>query len=207
MGLNLQSARRVTYFLYKISVRDIVIILTCCAFVSLMVGVILFEVTNYEHTSEDKQEIDTNQALQNSKAPNINESSKISYTDLVGSILSRPLFQPERRPPEPMLAQALALVMPRLTGIVIAPGRTAAIFQSAKSPQPVVLKTGEVLENIWAVVDIAVGKVTLAQGDTMLVLQPHFAADRDLPSPKPTQPWKVGLRRSDRLPSYLQRRG
>ena len=97
--------------------------------------------------------------------------------------------------------------MPRLAGIMIAPERSVAIFQQASSPRPIVLKTGDVLEGIWNIASIAAGGVTLAHDDTVLVLEPHSAVNRDLPSPEPTQSWKVGLRRSDPLPSYLKRRG
>ena len=97
--------------------------------------------------------------------------------------------------------------MPRLAGIMIAPERSVAIFQQASSPRPIVLKTGDVLEGIWNIASIAAGEVTLAHDDTVLVLEPHSAVSRDLPSPEPTRSWKVGLRRSDPLPSYLKRRG
>jgi hypothetical protein len=104
-------------------------------------------------------------------------------------------------------AQAQALVMPRLAGIMNAPGYAAAIFQQDSSPRPIVLKAGEILENTWNVAGIAAGQVTLARDDTVLILTPHGAANRDPPNPEPPRAWKVGLRRSDPLPSYLRRRG
>jgi len=95
--------------------------------------------------------------------------------------------------------------MPRLAGIVIAPGYSVAIFQQASSPRPIALKAGEVLEKVWTVAGITAGQVTLARDSTELVLTPHSAANQDPPNPEPPRVWKVGLRRSDPLPSYLHR--
>ncbi len=95
--------------------------------------------------------------------------------------------------------------MPRLAGVVIAPGRSVAIFQEASSHRPTILQTGEVLAGTWNVADIAAGSVTLVHDDTVLVLAPHRALDRSGPSLEPPQFWKVGQRRSEHPPSYLSR--
>lgn len=127
--------------------------------------------------------------------------------DRVALLLARPLFKPGRRPPAsaPAQGQEPVTVLPRLAGVVIAPGRSVAIFQEASSRRPTVLQTGEVLAGAWNVTDIAAGSVTLVHDDTVLVLVPHGALDRSGPSLEPPHFWKVGQRRSERPPSYLRR--
>jgi len=127
--------------------------------------------------------------------------------DRIALLLAKPLFEPGRRPPASAPAQSRepATVLPRLAGVVIAPGRSVAIFQEVSSRRPTVLQTGEVLAGTWNVTDIAAGSVTLVHDDTVLVLAPHGALDRSGPSLEPPQFWKVGQRRSEPSPSYLKR--
>jgi len=127
--------------------------------------------------------------------------------DRIALLLAKPLFEPGRRPPVSAPAQGRepATALPRLAGVVVAPGRSVAIFQEASSRPPAVLRTGEVLTGTWNVADIAAGSVTLVHGDTVLVLAPRGALDRSGPSLEPPQFWKVGQRRSERPPSYLRR--
>lgn len=153
--------------------------------------------------NKDGQEVVEQASVKQSEASNSNKGPKAFSADLAASILARPLFEPGRRPPAK--AQEPALAMPRLAGIVISPGYSAAIFQKSSSTRPIVLKTGEVLENLWNVAGIAASEVTLAHDDTVLVLTPLGAADKGPPSPEPSHAWKIGLRRSDPLPSYLHR--
>ena len=187
--------------------RNVVPSLICCFVAFFFVLVFSFEIMTFKNPGEGEQELADQPSVKQSEAPAPREKPKASSADLLATILARPLFQPGRRPPVPEQAQAPALVLPRLAGIVIVPGNSVAIFQPASSPRPIVLKTGEVLEKTWDVASIAAGEVTLTRGDTVLVLTPHGAAKPDLPNPEPTRSWKVGLRRSDPLPSYLQRRG
>ena len=127
--------------------------------------------------------------------------------DRIALLLAKPLFEPGRRPPASAPAQNRepATVLPRLAGVVIAPGRSVAIFQEASSHRPTILQTGEVLAGTWNVTNIAAGSVTLEHDDTVLVLAPHRALDRSGPSLEPPQFWKVGQRRSEHPPSYLGR--
>ena len=136
-------------------------------------------------------------------------SIKTSETppDRIALLLAKPLFEPGRRPPAsaPARDREPATALPRLAGVVVAPGRSVAIFQEALSLQPTVLQTGGLLAGTWNVVDIAAGSVTLVHDDTVLVLAPHGALDRSGPSLEPPQFWKVGQRRSEPSPSYLKR--
>ncbi len=133
------------------------------------------------------------------------EEPKRASPDLVATIIARPLFEPDRRPTVPSPAQVSVVAIPRLAGIMTAPGYAVALFQQEASPKPVAVKAGEVLEKVWAVAEITGGHVTLDRDGTVLVLTPHSASHQDPPTPETPRAWKVGLRRSDPLPSYLQR--
>jgi len=206
IGMGLQSAMHHVYFTNMGPLR-----ICCMATMSIMLvsssGLSDFsERIEGDQTTPAQTEVPARTTVKQSKGSNLREKPKASSADQVASMLARPLFEPGRRPSAPVQAQEPVRIMPRLAGIMIAPERSVAIFQQASSPRPIVLKTGDVLEGIWNIASIAAGEVTLAHDDTVMVLEPHSAANRDLPSPEPTRFWKVGLRRSDSLPSYLKRR-
>ncbi len=172
---------------------------------TVIVFVALSQTSNSSEYIDFAHSLSTQISIEPSVVSETNIISKNSSADRVALILARPLSEPGRRPSAPAQAQKPVQVMPRLAGIMITPERSVAIFQQVSSPRPIVLKTGDVLEGIWNIASIAAGEVSLAHDDTVLVLTPHSAANRDPPNPEPTRSWKIGLRRSDPMPSYLKR--
>jgi len=204
MGPGVQSSMR-DVCLFMMHIRNITQSLLYCIVTILVTFVSLSDVIAAKDPNKGDQGLAGQPSVKQSEAPNPSDGPKASPADLAASILARPLFEPGRRPPARAQAQKPALVMPRLAGIVIAPGYSVAIFQQASSPRPIALKAGEVLEKVWTVEGITAGQVTLARDNTVLVLTPHGVANQDPPNPEPTRSWKVGLRRSDPVPSYLRR--
>ncbi len=89
--------------------------------------------------------------------------------------VARPLFSQNRRPlPENALAAVSApYTLPRLTGVVVGPDGGFAIFASAASGKPTILRPGDRLGP--AVIEtIATGQVNLQGPDGLVVLRPAF---------------------------------
>jgi len=130
-------------------------------------------------------------------------------SDWVTALLARPLFEPGRRPATEASQPAEQLpAPPRLAGILIAPGYSAAIFEAASGRRAITVQTGARLQG-WDVQDITHASVTLTQGSQALVMRPQFATDKDTPQQSDNETassWRVGQRRSGQLPNYLQRR-
>ena len=92
--------------------------------------------------------------------------------------LARPLFAQDRRPvAEPRMALAGGAAereLPRLTGVLVAPGDAAAIFAGAgDGAKPQVMRVGDRLGG-FEVKAILAGEVTLAGPDGDRVLRPSF---------------------------------
>jgi hypothetical protein len=99
----------------------------------------------------------------------------------VATILARPLFSPDRRPPTEAAPMPAAVASPeddtppRLTGVLVsAQGRTA-IFADPAGGKPIVLEEGGRLGR-FTVQTIEAGQVTLAGPAGVAVLRPAFAA-------------------------------
>ncbi len=108
------------------------------------------------------------------------------YTELLASILARPLFSSTRQPPPRGGDNAMAdsgLADTRLTGIIIAPGHRIAIFVPNGS-KPLVVSEGESVSG-WRVERINPQEVSLSGPSGTKTLQPKF--DPNLaPPPSPT---------------------
>jgi hypothetical protein len=91
------------------------------------------------------------------------------------SILPRPLFVSGRRPPEIVLTSTPAHKMPRLSGIIIAPGMRYAIFAPPDGGKPLTVTEGAAVANTY-VLSIKNFQVLLANGT---VLQPSFDPNPD----------------------------
>lgn len=103
------------------------------------------------------------------------------------TLLARPPFSPDRRPPGPGAA-APALPdapLPRLTGILVTPEGRSAIF--AGQPQPTVVREGGILGR-FSVQRIEPGQVILAGPDGPRILRPAFDA-----AAPPSQPASLPL--------------
>ncbi len=85
-------------------------------------------------------------------------------------LLARPLFSPDRRPPDVVRSAAAAHALPRLAGVLVGPEGRRALFAGG-----VVLAEGGAL-GPWRVAGIAAGQVTLTGPGGVRVLRPAFAA-------------------------------
>lgn len=98
------------------------------------------------------------------------------------TVLSRPLFSPQRRPPAPAATAAqAAATLPRLAGILVGPGGARAIFAPDGGGKPIVLSPGARLDG-GVIRAIGVGGVVLARAGGEQVLHPHFDAAPAAPS-------------------------
>jgi hypothetical protein len=90
----------------------------------------------------------------------------------VATVLARPLFRPDRRPPAlPDAAVGKAANLPRLTGIMIDGGGRRAIF--ADERKPIVAVEGDRI-GVYLVQAIAPGEVTVYGPEGQRVLRPAF---------------------------------
>lgn len=95
--------------------------------------------------------------------------------ELAASILARPLLSPGRRPPAAARAATPATELPRLTGIIISPDGSSAIF--AGRPRALVVPEGGRVGE-YTVRQIAPGLVTLNGPVGLVALRPSFDAAR-----------------------------
>ena len=98
------------------------------------------------------------------------------------TLLGRPLFSPERRPPATAPAgRAVRGEPPRLAGIIISPSGRTAIFAPVGA-RPVVVREGDTVEGSWTVTQIASNKVRLTGPDSERVLTLSFDNGGAVPS-------------------------
>ena len=123
----------------------------------------------------------------------------------VETVLARPLFEPDRRPPmPPMHPETAAPVLPRLSGVIRTPSSATAILQMPDTSTKSVREGG--IAGGWTVTQITETTATLASGTVAFVVHTGFAVARPAPVAVPaTAGWRQGLRRSAPLGSYLQR--
>jgi hypothetical protein len=106
----------------------------------------------------------------------------------IETILARPLFTPDRRPPaQPHIAAAprAPVILPRLAGVLVSPAGKAAIFAANGAKPTVVCEGGQLGQ--YTVQSIEAGHVTLRGPDGAVVMQPTFEATAK-PAPAPAQP-------------------
>ena len=87
-------------------------------------------------------------------------------------ILARPLFSPGRRPVAASAGPASGTVLPRMTGVVVTPEGSRAIF-AGPGGKPVVVEVGGQI-GLYAVRAINAGQVTLSGPDGTRVVYPKF---------------------------------
>jgi hypothetical protein len=93
----------------------------------------------------------------------------------VATILARPLFEPSRRPLATATGQGAAGTgVPRLTGIVILPGKRAAIFAVPGRDRPVVVLAGSRIDGML-IQRIDPGQVVVVDTAGSRVVRPSFA--------------------------------
>jgi len=99
----------------------------------------------------------------------------------VSVILARPLFVQDRRPARGAPTAATAAGVPRLSGIIVAPEESVAIFQ-AKGAKPQVAGPGDLVDG-WVVSRIAANGVDLRKADARITLTPEFEDVAKAPAP------------------------
>lgn len=89
--------------------------------------------------------------------------------------MARPLFSQNRRPlaDNAVAAVSVPYSLPRLTGVIVGPDGGFAIFASAASGKPTIVRPGDRLGT--AVIEtIATGQVNLRGPNGLIVLRPVF---------------------------------
>lgn len=95
----------------------------------------------------------------------------------VATILARPLFSPDRRPPAQAAVEAgpsMPAGLPRLTGIMIGPFGRSAIFANDGGKPIVVAEGGQI--GAWTIRAIKVGEVQVVGPEGARSLRPSFQA-------------------------------
>jgi general secretion pathway protein N len=95
----------------------------------------------------------------------------------VTTILARPLFEPDRRPPSPR-SVPVEVELPRLIGVMVSPASRVAIFAGATGGKPLVVAEGGQVGG-HVVQSIRPGEATLAGPRGQRILHPftrHGAA-------------------------------
>jgi hypothetical protein len=107
--------------------------------------------------------------------------------------LARPLFAPDRRPVAGSVAADSGI--PRLTGIIVSPGGSSAIFQTAGDHKSTVARHGDRV-GTWELTALTADAVSLRKDNEVIVLRPgfariaHDAATVQEPKPPPSR-WEV----------------
>jgi general secretion pathway protein N len=118
------------------------------------------------------------------------------------TIVARPLFTPDRRPPPPAArateaVAAKTVALPRLAGIALGPVERHALFQPSGEAKPLVRSEGEEVVAGWRVAAILPDQVMLIGPDGPRAVFPQAEADRgDAARPPP----RGGLRPQVRIP-------
>lgn len=127
--------------------------------------------------------------------------------DDYASVRNRPLFLPERRPPEPEPEvveapppeEASDLSGMKLTAVVIAPQIVKAWVQSPTSPELLPLRIGDELEG-WSVTGIEPDKLVLERQGTRDELKLRDFENADASAPPPPPPGGVTRQRDAASP-------
>ena len=118
-------------------------------------------------------------------------------TGYLGTILGRPLFQPDRRPF--VNSASVEPSIGRLTAIVISENDKSLIFSGAPGGKPIVVTEGDHIGSA-IVQSISIGRASLAGPDGVKVIQPSFDKQQNSAVPKPqgvtAQPTPVNERES-----------
>lgn len=114
--------------------------------------------------SVSEREVVSRQASPNTAADQLQRWRTVS--------LARPLFVPDRRPAAQPGEAAGTTVLPRLSGILITPSDSSAIFSAVDGKLEVVSKGGRV--GNYLVQSISSGQVVLVGPDGRQVLHPTF---------------------------------
>lgn len=108
------------------------------------------------------------------------EAAKTTPADPVGvwtaAILARPLFNPDRRPTAVTAAEPTRTQQepPRLTGILVTPQGSRAIFAAAEGERGTIVGEGMRL-GAWQVVAIRSGEVQLSGPDGGRIMRPSYS--------------------------------
>ncbi len=103
------------------------------------------------------------------------DATEDDLTGLVQTILARPLFSQNRRPKLSAGGSGVAASdsLPRLAGVIVAPGGGRAIFAPAEGRALVMPEGGHI--GRYVVHSIVPGQVTLSDGEQRLVIRPSLA--------------------------------
>jgi hypothetical protein len=115
-------------------------------------------------------------------------------SEWVATILARPLFSPDRRPPSEGSAAAGNPIpddLPRLAGVIVGPFDRSAIF-AIDGGKPVVLREGGRL-NAWTVRLIRAGEVEVEGPGGTRTVHPSFQSSSEAPNDAASRGQRTGL--------------
>lgn len=125
--------------------------------------------------------------------PPVRAEAPTPYAAMVDTILARPLFAANRRPPthDASPTADTSLSDTRLAGIVTEPGRAFAVF-APNGGKPLTVSKGDMVGG-WRVENITPGAVMLSGPDGTKTLEPKIDPNRAPPppvaaAPQPSQP-------------------
>lgn len=95
------------------------------------------------------------------------------------TILARPLFRPDRRPPSAKVAATPRMPLPRLSGILVGNGFRLALF-AAESGKTRIAATGDQVDG-YRIVEIGPASIILNGPKGRISLTPRFAKLRAAP--------------------------
>jgi hypothetical protein len=124
--------------------------------------------------------------MNNPVLPARTPDTRDSGQDLVATILGRPLFNRDRRPPPiPEEAALPTNELPRLAGILVTPFGNTAIFAAVDGGKPMVVSEGSHVGK-FIVKSIAIGQVTMIGPEGQRLLHPSFDGVSATVPPVPT---------------------
>jgi hypothetical protein len=108
-------------------------------------------------------------------APDQPVQAVMHVDEWMGTVLARPLFSADRRPPAGPSAQAgsTGTTLPRLSGVVIGAFGRTALFAAEDGGKPAAVKEGGVI-GLFTVRKIAAEGVLVSGPDGQRSLRPHF---------------------------------
>lgn len=106
----------------------------------------------------------------------------------VTAMLARPLFAPNRRPPEAVATSAdVAPTLPRLTGILVSRNIRRVIFAATANGRPAIVAEGGTFNGFWVQL-IEPGRVVVVGPDGSQDLRPSFDPNPPPPVSPPPPP-------------------
>jgi len=123
-------------------------------------------------------------------APDQPVQAAMHVDEWMGTVLARPLFSPDRRPPASGSARTgpAGTTLPRLSGVMTGPFGRTALFAAQDGGKPAAVKEGGTI-GLFTVRTITTGRVVVSGPDGQRSLRPSFdPEDKDAAGAPPDAP-------------------